>query len=578
VNGTVTTRSFRNAAALTGSTRLLFLTGRPPDKDGSTIQQLAALGPGVHIFTVAQSDELLSHLEEAGRYHAVVISHALPPAETLKVVGMLRKASAPVAILPVVTESQRDLYSSAIAAGADDVVMLLAGVVVHPAETLNRAKQSRHLPPASVLASKDDAYPAVPHPTASAVPAASGWAGIAAEMTAEVAPPPGQNAALDTAVADLRQAEAAYASGSAWSFETIPASHDSSEEPAAADVDRHAADHEANRAAWDVQRLELEARIAELESAAQTREPHAVADADVETLRADLERQAQAHAAERAEWDRCRKDMEAALAAAEAEVEQIRARDDADSAAWQHVGAELEARAQHRDPSPDGDNRMLETLRSERDDIAAQLRQARRLEEAGRLAATMAPDLDGLPALVDVCLERLARAGAHDDTAGASAHALTESAATAMPALRQLVRFSRKQARPLQPINLSGIAERMAPVFAHLVGAHIDVAVRTGDSGRFVGDEADVEQMLTAVFVAARDQLTAGGSLVVETTHAGDLERGGDPIVAITAQGFGVLNMEPSDALRSAVERNGGVLETDHEPGRRSVLRVRFSA
>jgi hypothetical protein len=892
----------RDASGLKGPTRILFLTGRSPEKDAPTIEQLGALGPFVHLTTVTKSDELPGRLREGSLYHVVVLSHGLPQSETLAVIGMLRKANAPVAIVPVVTESQRDLYSSAVAVGADDVLILLGGVMVHPADTLNRAKQSRHIPPAALApaASGSVGAPATPvgPPTGQPSPAASSPAprqpqnapvpGAATPAPAPVpasapaalvpispssavpaptlihTPPqpvasaqprsspsaaptrmdvtsdpprdppalrassdphdeearrqirqaarPELEAALQAATSDLRRAEAAHAADRAsWKrvredllarladLESVAAdraAREAAREQLAQQLQQCQATFDADRAAWVSERRTFETRIAELESTVkahvsdagsleaaerdlrQGREVLAAAEAETAALRTDRDERARQFESDRAEWERLREALEsrlreadtqltelrrtaesyaaerqawedalrnferqtseleavvqarghieASLASARAALDDERARHEADRAAWQQEREDLDSRmrqseeaaqqarqeadiarqraedlaaadrpSETHDLASDGLKAALEDALRERDRIAArhdrllrtrivgygistldgrlvfcndmlaellgygdaeglefaggvtfvtdlnaeirtapavppghvfyrdsmvraadgrqrrvleaamfapagddgetliervvidlgdrasvegQLRQARRLEQVGQLAAAVAPDLDPLPSLIEVCLAQLS-ANPSADAAGHSADALAACAAGVMPSLRQLVTFSRKQARPPQSIDLNALVERLSPTWARLVGAHMDLSVRIGHPGHLVGDEVDVEQMLTALFIAARDLLTAGGALVIETTHVteGDAAEGGRPAVSIAAQGVGLMAAEPTPGLRAAVDRCGATLEVTGDAGRRSTMRVVFA-
>ena len=48
----------------------------------------------------------------------------------------------PIAIVPIVTEWRQEFFSAAVAAGADDVLLVRGDTAVHAAETLSRIKQA----------------------------------------------------------------------------------------------------------------------------------------------------------------------------------------------------------------------------------------------------------------------------------------------------------------------------------------------------------------------------------------------------------------------------------------------------
>jgi hypothetical protein len=91
-------------------------------------------------------------------------------------------------------------------------------------------------------------------------------------------------------------------------------------------------------------------------------------------------------------------------------------------------------------------------------------------------------------------------------------------------------------------------------------------------------DEADFEQMLTTMFVTARDLLPTGGSLTIDIASSTPDRPSQSPELSVIAQGFGVEACAPSTALLAMVDRCAASLHVGGEPGRRSVLTVRFAA
>src|SRR5262249_56847762 len=67
--------------------------------------------------------------------------------DTLALIAKLRQDRVPIAIVPIVTEWRQEFFSAAVAAGADDVLLVRGENAVHAAETLSRIKQSPHLRP-----------------------------------------------------------------------------------------------------------------------------------------------------------------------------------------------------------------------------------------------------------------------------------------------------------------------------------------------------------------------------------------------------------------------------------------------
>ena len=155
---------------------------------------------------------------------------------------------------------------------------------------------------------------------------------------------------------------------------------------------------------------------------------------------------------------------------------------------------------------------------------------------------------------------------------------------SAVAELRQLVAFTRKQARPAALLDVNDALERLSPMLARLVSSHVEFALRLGPTALIAADDEDFEQMTTALVVAARDHLTAGGSLLIETgmVDVGDTDRrppvgprsGSGAVLTVTAAGYGVQPADPSATLEAVVERLAGTLLISGVPGRRVSLRV----
>jgi PAS domain-containing protein len=213
---------------------------------------------------------------------------------------------------------------------------------------------------------------------------------------------------------------------------------------------------------------------------------------------------------------------------------------------------------------------------SDRMGLEERLRSAQRLETLGRLTAAMAPELDALAALVE------AGVSAPPDPHADIAEVVTPSATVLE--IRQLLAFIRKQSRPASLIDLNEAVERIAPMLARLVSSHVEFTVQLGPTALVAADEEDFEQMATALVVAARDRLAAGGTLSVETgavdlvdsdrRPAIGVRSGSGAVVTVTAAGYGVQLSDPPSTLESVVDRCGGTLHIGGLAGRRVTLRV----
>jgi PAS domain S-box-containing protein len=212
------------------------------------------------------------------------------------------------------------------------------------------------------------------------------------------------------------------------------------------------------------------------------------------------------------------------------------------------------------------------------------LRQARRLEEVGTLAAAMAPDIEALLASIDESGARLAAGFAGHDSQRAHAETIRGRATRAIELVRQLLAFSRRQVQTPAPVDLNEAVRRAEPVLTRLVGAHVEFEIRLGKADGVAASEDDLEQLLTTLVVSGRDLLPVGGSLVVETARL-DFEQAGhesgSPIgpgvaLSVTASGYGVQPVQQASAVEVIARRCGGEVRLSGETGRRAALQVYF--
>ena len=126
--------------------KVLYITGAS-DSGGVTTQQLAKIAPTLQISSVATVDDALTEIRKGG-WHGLLTPPTSAEHDTLTLIARLRQDRVPIAIVPIVTEWRQEFFSAAVAAGADDVLLVRGDTAVHASETLSRIKQSPHLRPA----------------------------------------------------------------------------------------------------------------------------------------------------------------------------------------------------------------------------------------------------------------------------------------------------------------------------------------------------------------------------------------------------------------------------------------------
>jgi PAS domain S-box-containing protein len=155
-----------------------------------------------------------------------------------------------------------------------------------------------------------------------------------------------------------------------------------------------------------------------------------------------------------------------------------------------------------------------------------QLQVAQKMEAIGMLAGGIAHDFNNLLSVIlsytEFAMQRLREGDPLKDDllevkkAGDRAAALT----------RQLLAFGRKQL--LQPVslNLNQVAEGVEKMLRRILGEDIDfIQVLAPDLGVVRADPGQIEQVLMNLVVNARDAMSDGGKLTIETSNV-DLDEG----------------------------------------------------
>jgi len=185
-----------------------------------------------------------------------------------------------------------------------------------------------------------------------------------------------------------------------------------------------------------------------------------------------------------------------------------------------------------------------------------ELRLARRLEAAGRLAAEMASHIEA--------------AVANLEREGNSSPAQQELTLL----VGQLVAFSRHQAKPAGFLSLNDAVARAEPALRQIVGGAIDFRFELGSVQPVTAGEDDLEHLLIDVVSTAASCLPFGGRLTLSTSSETDSTFVLRTTLSVTAAGYGVLPCVTSSSLVRHTARCGGSLRISGEAGHSSALHV----
>ena len=234
---------------------------------------------------------------------------------------------------------------------------------------------------------------------------------------------------------------------------------------------------------------------------------------------------------------------------------------------------------------------------TERVELETRLRQAEKLEVAGRLSSSVAHDFNNILTVILGNLQLVRPDGAGEMR---EAHQQIEAAAKRGAALaRQLLALSRPT--PSQPsvLDLGRVVGTMEKTLRNALPASIELTVGIAPESTPVGlDDVQVEQILLNLSLNARDAMPAGGDLeiVVDRPPVGDgveglpagarlvvrdsgmgmssetLAHAFEPFFTTKPSGFGTgLGLA---AVRRIVTEAGGHVEIDSEPGRGTTVTV----
>jgi len=160
-----------------------------------------------------------------------------------------------------------------------------------------------------------------------------------------------------------------------------------------------------------------------------------------------------------------------------------------------------------------------------------QLRQAQKMEAIGRLAGGIAHDFNNLLTVLlgagALALAKLPK----DDPVRSEVTEMIEAGERAAVLTRQLLAFSRKQVTELQSVDVNELIRGLDGMLGRMLGESIKLERDLCDDVACVrADKGQIEQVIINLALNARDSMSDGGRLTIETRH---IEL--DPISRVTA-------------------------------------------
>jgi two-component system cell cycle sensor histidine kinase/response regulator CckA len=157
---------------------------------------------------------------------------------------------------------------------------------------------------------------------------------------------------------------------------------------------------------------------------------------------------------------------------------------------------------------------------TEQKQLHDQLRQASKMEAIGQLAGGVAHDFNNLLTAMmgysNLLLQRVPKDADYRE----QILQISKASERATSLTKQLLAFGRKQMLELKVINPNDAIHEFVKILRRLIGENIDLVTRLDESLASVrADPSQVEQILMNMAVNARDAMTRGGCLTIETAN-----------------------------------------------------------
>src|SRR5438309_9349078 len=150
-----------------------------------------------------------------------------------------------------------------------------------------------------------------------------------------------------------------------------------------------------------------------------------------------------------------------------------------------------------------------------------QLTQARKMEAVGRLAGGIAHDFNNLLTVLIGRSQLLLRRLGAEDPVRADIELMEHTADRAADLTRQLLAFSRKQVLQPSVLDLNVVVANLAEMLRRLIGEDIALVTALDPALSHVkADPGQIEQIVMNLAANARDAMSKGGRLTLETANA----------------------------------------------------------
>jgi PAS domain S-box-containing protein len=157
---------------------------------------------------------------------------------------------------------------------------------------------------------------------------------------------------------------------------------------------------------------------------------------------------------------------------------------------------------------------------SERAALQEQLRQSQKMEAIGQLAGGVAHDFNNLLTVIKGYSQLSLTEMKKEDPLKENIEEIKKSADRAADLTRQLLAFSRRQVMEMKVLDLNDLLRNLDKLLRRVIGEDIELTTILEENlGRAKTDPGQIEQVIMNLAVNARDAMSKGGKLTIETAN-----------------------------------------------------------
>ncbi|HXA41497.1 MAG TPA: PAS domain S-box protein [Candidatus Solibacter sp.] len=153
--------------------------------------------------------------------------------------------------------------------------------------------------------------------------------------------------------------------------------------------------------------------------------------------------------------------------------------------------------------------------------LEAQLHQSQRLESLGQLAGGVAHDFNNLLAVIVNYAGFVAEEVGDNESLKSDVEEIRKAAERAAALTHQLLIFGRREVIQPRVLDLNSVIADMEKLLRRTLGEHIDLRIRLApDLASIKADPSQLDQVLVNLAINARDAMSGGGALMINTANS----------------------------------------------------------